>query len=109
MSLIDVVRSSQWKVLVVDEHSKRLLGANLKEADVLSERVTTIDLITTYRAPEPNMEAMYLIMPTTQNVDRVIRDFTDKQTYAGAWLFFTDSMFPALVFQVNHNLFNRDY
>jgi syntaxin-binding protein 1 len=37
------------------------------------------------------MQAMYLLMPTTQNIDRIIRDFTDKQTYAGAWLHFTDS------------------
>lgn len=104
---------------MVDEHAKRLLGANLKESDILSERVTSeyhtnqiievaigmlsaradafaaIDLITSYRAPEPNMQAMYLLMPTTQNIDRIIRDFTDKQTYAGAWLHFTDSTYSA--------------
>lgn len=117
---LDAITNSapgQWKVLVVDEHAKRLLGANLKEADILSERVTgtyycgspsamatvllyrlglradcvaAIDLITSFRAPEPNMDAIYLLMPTTQNIDRIIRDFTDKQTYAGAWLHFTD-------------------
>lgn len=114
MSLIDLVRTKfleaisssapgQWKVLVVDEHAKRLLGANLKENDVLSERVTTIDLITTYRAPEPNMQAMYLLMPTTQNVDRIIKDFTDKQTYAGIWLYFTDRLTERLLHRLGQS------
>ena len=39
------------------------------------------------------MEAMYLLMPTTQNVDRIVRDFSGQQMYAGAHLFFTDRTF----------------
>lgn len=36
---------------------------------------------------------MYLLMSTSQNVDRVIRDFSNgNQTYAGAHLFFIDGM-----------------
>ncbi|KAG8794851.1 vacuolar sorting protein VPS33/slp1, partial [Serendipita sp. 405] len=108
MSLIELVKTKfldeiratapgQWKVLVVDEHSKRLLTANVKDNDILSERVTMIDLITTYRPPEPNMQAMYLVMPTTQNIDRIIKDFTDKQNYASAWLYFTDRITERLL------------
>lgn len=37
------------------------------------------------------MEAMYLVMPTSQNVDRIIRDFSNgQQQYAAAHLFFID-------------------
>ena len=37
------------------------------------------------------MEAMYLLMPTSLNVERIIRDFTPpKQQYAAAHLFFVD-------------------
>lgn len=50
-----------------------------------------IESITSHREQQPGFEAMYLIMPTTQNVDRVIRDFSNgKQQYAGAHLFFIE-------------------
>ena len=36
---------------------------------------------------------MYIVMATSQNVDRIIRDFTDgQQQYAAAHLFFVDGM-----------------
>lgn len=41
---IDAIRSVQppgkWKALVIDEHSKRLLGSVLKNNDILAEKVT---------------------------------------------------------------------
>lgn len=50
-----------------------------------------IEAISNYREPQPTMEAMYLVMPTSQNVDRIIRDFSEgRQQYAGAHLFFVD-------------------
>ena len=34
-----------------------------------------------------------MVMPTNQNVDRIIRDFANgRQQYAGAWLFFIDGV-----------------
>ena len=41
---------------------------------------------------------MYLLMATSQNVDRIIRDFSGTQQYAAAHLFFIDgtSLPPAL-------------
>ena len=78
-----------------------------------------IQLLTNYREPQPEFEAMYLLMPTTQNVDRVIRDFTNRQQYAAAHLFFTEGTrtlslpfcqrmliltFPCLVFCVSLGL-----
>ena len=51
---------------------------------------TAIESITNYREPQPQ-EAMYLLMPTTQNVDRVIRDFADgRKQYGAAHLFFIE-------------------
>jgi syntaxin-binding protein 1 len=50
-----------------------------------------IESITNSREPQPGFEAIYMIMPTTANVDRVIRDFSNgKQQYAGAHLFFIE-------------------
>lgn len=88
----------------------------LKQFDILEENVTrmclckvphlepmflngllfffkVIESITSYREPQPEFEAMYLLMPTNQNVDRVIRDFSGKKQYAAAHLFFIEGEF----------------
>ncbi|KAJ3519527.1 hypothetical protein NM688_g9289 [Phlebia brevispora] len=96
---LEAIRSvnppGRWKILVVDEHSQKLLGSVLKQFDILEENVTLIESISNYREPQPTMEAMYLIMPTSQNVDRVIRDFSNgQQQYAAAHLFFIDGTSP---------------
>jgi syntaxin-binding protein 1 len=36
------VNPGRWKVLVVDEHAQKLLGATLKQYDVLAENVTSM-------------------------------------------------------------------
>ncbi|TFK74997.1 Sec1-like snare protein [Pluteus cervinus] len=93
---LDAIRSvnppGKWKILVVDEHSQRLLGTVLKQFDVLEENVTLIESITSYREPQPGFEAMYLLMSTSQNVDRVIKDFSGTKQYAAAHLFFIDGL-----------------
>ncbi|THH29778.1 hypothetical protein EUX98_g4412 [Antrodiella citrinella] len=94
---LEAIRSvnppGRWKILVVDEHSQTLLSAVLKQFDILEENVTLIESITTNREPQPQFEAVYMLMGTTQNVDRVIRDFFNgRQQYAGAHLFFIDGL-----------------
>ncbi|KAG6866598.1 hypothetical protein C0991_002088 [Blastosporella zonata] len=94
---LEAIRSvnppGKWKILVVDEHSQKLLGSVLKQFDILGENVTLIESITNYRDPQPGFEAMYLLMPTTQNVDRIIKDFSSPvKQYAGAHLFFTEGL-----------------
>ncbi|KAG6902573.1 hypothetical protein C0995_014579 [Termitomyces sp. Mi166 len=94
---LEVLRSvnppGKWKILVVDEHSQRLLGSVLKQFDVLEENVTLIESISNYRDPQPGFEALYLLMPTSQNVDRIIKDFSGAtKQYAGAHLFFIEGL-----------------
>ncbi|KAG2157814.1 Sec1-like protein [Suillus bovinus] len=107
-SLITAVRSKflqairsvnppgRWKILVVDEHSQKLLGSVLKQFDILEENVTLIESISSHREPQ-QFEAIYLLMPTTQNVNRIIKDFSDgRQQYLGAHLFFVDGLSESL-------------
>ncbi|EIM86902.1 Sec1-like snare protein [Stereum hirsutum FP-91666 SS1] len=94
---LDAIRSvnppQRWKILVVDEHSQKLLNTVLKQFDILEENVTLIESISSHREQQPGFEAMYILMPTTQNVDRVIRDFSNgRQQYAGAHLFFVEGL-----------------
>lgn len=58
-----------------------------------------IESIANFREPQPDFEALYLVMPTTQNVERIIKDFTNRKQYAAAHLFFIEgkssrSLFP---------------
>ncbi|KDQ61398.1 hypothetical protein JAAARDRAFT_30828 [Jaapia argillacea MUCL 33604] len=94
---LDAIRSvnppGRWKILVVDEHSQKLLGSVLKQFDILEENVTLIESITSNRDPQPQFEAVYILMSTSQNIDRIIKDYSDgKQQYAVAHLFFIDGL-----------------
>ncbi|KAF9454243.1 Sec1-like snare protein [Macrolepiota fuliginosa MF-IS2] len=93
---LEAIRSvnppGRWKILVVDEFTQKLLSTVLKQFDILEENVTLIESITNYREPQPEFEAMYILMPTNQNVDRIIRDFTEKKQYAAAHLFFIEAL-----------------
>ncbi|KAH0836670.1 Sec1 family-domain-containing protein [Lanmaoa asiatica] len=82
----------RWKILVVDDYSQKLLGSVLKQFDILEENVTLIESISNYREPQ-QFEAVYILMPTTQNVERIIKDFSnDQQQYLGAHLFFIEGL-----------------
>lgn len=104
-SLITVVRNKfleaiqsvnppgKWKILVVDDFSQKLLGSVLKQFDILEENVTLVESITNDREPQPGFEAVYLLMPTGQNVDRVIKDFSNtNRQYAAGHLFFIEGL-----------------
>jgi syntaxin-binding protein 1 len=49
-----------------------------------------IETINTYRDPQPEFEALYMLMATSQNIERIIKDFTGTRQYAAAHLFFID-------------------
>jgi syntaxin-binding protein 1 len=72
-----------------------------------------IESIANYRERQQDMEALYLLMPTTDNVDRIIGDFptaviepgnkarqpkyADRHTdyyYKAAHVFFVDGVYP---------------
>lgn len=91
----------------------------LKQFDILEENVTrtqsfgldpcpgptdvlhtVIESISNYREPQ-QFEAVYILMPTTQNVERIIKDFSnDRQQYLGAHLFFIEG---ASVWALEHS------
>ena len=50
----------RWKILVVDEHSQRLLSSVLKQFDVLEENVTRTSLSVSYTLHILILLAFYL-------------------------------------------------
>jgi syntaxin-binding protein 1 len=52
-----------------------------------------IESITNNREPQPGFEAIYMVMPTAANVERIVRDFSNgRQQYARATLFFVEGV-----------------
>ena len=86
--------------MVVDTPTSQHLNHVLSQFDILEENVTSIDHIANERTSSGGMEALYMVMPTSENIERIIRDFTqDPPIYAAGHLFFIDGL--------SDRLFNR--
>ena len=92
---------TRWKILVVDSFTRTHLNALLKLDAILRENVTVVEVIEGRRDAQPDYEAAYLLCPTSQNVERIIRDLTpgaDGRTqYAAGHVFFVDGEWTVLV------------
>ncbi|KAI9638768.1 Sec1-like protein [Dioszegia hungarica] len=91
-SALNSVPKGTWKILITDDHSQALLDTVYKNIEILQQNVTSVEPLHSPRHPQ-GIEAVYLLTPTSQNVDRVIADFSlGRRTYKAAHLFFIDGI-----------------
>ncbi|KAI9800323.1 MAG: vacuolar sorting protein VPS33/slp1 [Piccolia ochrophora] len=81
-----------WKVLVVDETSKKIVDATVKEDDIL-KNVTNIENIEAKRPMNPDTDAIYLLSPQPHIVDCLLADI-ERRRYRRSYLIWTSLVDP---------------
>ncbi|KAK8079759.1 Sec1 family protein [Apiospora hydei] len=89
--IIDTIKNitqNDWKVLVIDEHSKKILDSVVKEDDILSQNIANIERIEERRERNPTMDAIYILTPEQYIVDCLIADL-EARRYQKSFLVWT--------------------
>lgn len=89
--ILDTIRhaaGNEWKVLVVDETSRKLIDNTVNEDDILNLNVTHIEQLEHRRKPNPDMDALYILSPQSYIVDCLLADF-ERRRYKKSWLVWT--------------------
>eukprot|EP00276_Gloeochaete_wittrockiana_P002319 CAMPEP_0184675198 /NCGR_PEP_ID=MMETSP0308-20130426/87656_1 /TAXON_ID=38269 /ORGANISM="Gloeochaete witrockiana, Strain SAG 46.84" /LENGTH=629 /DNA_ID=CAMNT_0027122881 /DNA_START=157 /DNA_END=2046 /DNA_ORIENTATION=+ len=102
--LEEIIRSVKpangWKVVVCDAVTLRVISAACRMYDIMEEGVTLVEKIdptgVQKRQPLPEMEAIYILTPTSKSVDALIEDYKGKPQYGDVHVFFSAKLPEAL-------------
>ncbi|SPN98614.1 related to syntaxin-binding protein sec1-like protein [Cephalotrichum gorgonifer] len=96
--IVEAIRNitrGNWKVLVVDTISKKLLDNAVAEDDILNQNIANIEVLEDRRQLSPDIEAVYFLTPEPHIVDSVLADL-DRGSYRSGYLLWTSLLDPPL-------------
>ncbi|KAG8556131.1 hypothetical protein GDO81_017927 [Engystomops pustulosus] len=91
--LDDCRKEGEWKILLLDQFTTKLLTSCCKMTDLLQEGITVVEDIYKERQPVADLKAIYFISPIEKSVDHVVKDFESKSSckYKAAYIYFSDA------------------
>ncbi|CAK7268857.1 hypothetical protein SEPCBS119000_003274 [Sporothrix epigloea] len=99
LSMIEIqqqdITRGDWKVLVLDETSKKIIDNVVKEDDILNKTIANIECIEERREMNPTMDAIYILSPKPHIVDCLLADL-NRRRYRRAFLVWTSLLNPKL-------------
>ncbi|KAI1192146.1 Sec1 family protein [Nemania serpens] len=93
--IIKTITAGDWKVLVLDATSKKLVDNAVKEDDILNHNIANIERIEERREMNPTMDAIYLLSPQPHIVDALMADL-ERRRYKRCFLVWTALLDPQL-------------
>ncbi|KAL2141891.1 hypothetical protein VTI28DRAFT_1824 [Corynascus sepedonium] len=85
-AIIEAIRRTarnEWKVLVTDETSAKIIDSSVKEDDILNHYIANIERIEERRPMNPDMDAIYLLSPQPHIVECLLADFSVRRYRKG--------------------------
>ncbi|CAD6593893.1 MAG: vacuolar sorting protein VPS33/slp1 [Alectoria sarmentosa] len=108
--ILEAVRSTargEWKVVVLDAGSKRLVNGVVKEDDILKENVTNIEQIEDRRPMNQEMDAVYILSPQPHIVDCLIADL-ERRRYRRSYIIWISLLSPEQRLRLDHSASARE-
>ncbi|KAJ5042361.1 uncharacterized protein L3040_004911 [Drepanopeziza brunnea f. sp. 'multigermtubi'] len=95
LDTLKAITRGDWKVLVIDESTKKIIDNVVKEDDILNENIANIERIEERREMNPDMDAIYLLSPQPHIVDCLLADF-ERRRYRKSFLVWTALLDPQM-------------
>ncbi|KAJ5677772.1 uncharacterized protein N7477_003405 [Penicillium maclennaniae] len=108
--ILNTIRNAggnEWKVLVVDEQSRKLINSAVKEEEILNLNVSNVEQIEQRRMSNPDMDALYILTPEAWIVDCLMADI-EVGRYRKAILVWTSFLDPQQRARLDRSQIARD-